>query len=60
MDAEIRHLLSLQSIRERAAIVGIAAEAGQLNHFDLHEPELENIADFVTSVVKVSRGRTDE
>lgn len=53
MGTNIEYLLSLRAIRERAAIVGDAAEAGQLNHFDLHGDRMDDVADYVTSVIKV-------
>jgi hypothetical protein len=54
MDAEINYLLSLGSIRDRAKLVGEAAQAGNLSHFDVDEDKLGSTADFVTSVIKVS------
>src|SRR5262245_43942540 len=53
MDSNVKYLLSLIAIRERARIVGDAAQAGKLNHFDLHEVRMDDVADFVTSVIKV-------
>ncbi|KAI1140552.1 DUF1688 domain-containing protein [Hypoxylon sp. FL0543] len=52
MDPQVKYLLSLQAIRERAKIVGEAAKSGNLSHFDLHEDRLDDVADFVTSVIK--------
>jgi hypothetical protein len=37
MDPKVIYLLSLRAIRERAKIVGDAAQAGKLNHFDYHD-----------------------
>jgi hypothetical protein len=54
MDTEIRYLLSLGSIRDRANLVGKAAEAGKLNHFDVDKDRLGSAAEFVTSVIQVS------
>jgi hypothetical protein len=54
MDAEINYLLSLGSIRDRAKLVGEAAQAGNLSHFDVDEDKLGSTADYVTSVIKVS------
>lgn len=54
MDAEIKYLLSLGSIRDRAKSVGEAAQAGMLSHFDVDENKLGSAAEFVTSVIKVS------
>ncbi|KAF2796795.1 DUF1688-domain-containing protein [Melanomma pulvis-pyrius CBS 109.77] len=48
----IDYLLSLRAIRERAKIVGDAAQAGKLHHFDYHEHRMDDVADFVTSVIK--------
>ncbi|KAI0833108.1 DUF1688 domain-containing protein [Hypoxylon sp. FL0890] len=52
MDSQVKYLLSLRAIRERAKIVGEAAKSGNLSHFDLHEDRLDDVADFVTSVIK--------
>ncbi|XDG04328.1 hypothetical protein ABKA04_003943 [Annulohypoxylon sp. FPYF3050] len=52
MDSKVKYLLSLQSIRDRAKVVGEAAKAGNLSHFDLHEDKLDDVADFVTGVIK--------
>ncbi|KAI0892219.1 DUF1688 domain-containing protein [Annulohypoxylon nitens] len=52
MDSQVKYLLSLQSIRDRAKVVGEAAKAGNLSHFDLHEDKLDDVADFVTGVIK--------
>ncbi|KAI2469467.1 DUF1688 domain-containing protein [Annulohypoxylon bovei var. microspora] len=52
MDSQVKYLLSLQAIRDRAKIVGDAAKAGNLTHFDLHDDKLDEVADFVTSVIK--------
>lgn len=53
MDDKVKYLLSLSAVRERAKIVGEAAEAGKLSHFDVHEERLGEAADYVTSVIKV-------
>ena len=53
MDPQVTYLLSLGAIRERAKIVGEAAKAGKLSHFDVHEDRLDDVADFVTSVINV-------
>jgi len=53
MESKIAYLLSLQSIRDRAKLVWQVAQAGNLNHFDLHEDRLDNVADYVASVIKV-------
>ena len=55
MDPRVKHLLSLGAVRERAKIVGEAAQAGKLSYFDVHEDRLSEVADFVTSVIKVSQ-----
>jgi hypothetical protein len=54
MDDKVKHLLSLGAVRERARVVGEAAQAGKLSHFDVHETRLGEVADFVTKVIKVS------
>lgn len=53
MDPQVKHLLSLQAIREKAQIVWQAAEGGELSHFDLHQDKLDVVADFVISVIEV-------
>lgn len=53
MDSTVKYLLSLGAIRDRAKVVGQAAKDGNLNHFDVHEDRLDDVADFVTSVIKV-------
>ena len=53
MDPQVKYLLSLGAIRDRAKIVGQAAKEGNLSHFDIHEDKFDNVADFVTSVIKV-------
>lgn len=53
MDPEVKYLLSLRAIRERAITVGDAARAGRLNHFDLHEDRMDAVADFVSSIINV-------
>ncbi|KAH3941367.1 hypothetical protein HBH98_194780 [Parastagonospora nodorum] len=52
MDSEVKYLLSLGAVRDRAKIVGEAAEAGKLSHFDVHEERLGEVADFVIGVIK--------
>ncbi|CAN8105940.1 unnamed protein product [Discula destructiva] len=52
MDPQVKHLLSLQAIREKAQIVWQAAEGGELSHFDLHQDKLDVVADFVISVIE--------
>ncbi|KAF3045024.1 hypothetical protein E8E12_004391 [Didymella heteroderae] len=56
MDSTVTYLLSLGAIRDRAKIVGQAAKDGNLNHFDVHEDKLDDVADFVTSVIKRDYG----
>lgn len=53
MADQVKYLLSLRAIRERASIVGEAAKAGKLNHFNVHEDKLDDVADFVISVIEV-------
>lgn len=55
MDPEVKYLLSLDAVRDRAKEVGIEAAAGRLNHFIVNEARLSDVADFVTSVIKASR-----
>jgi hypothetical protein len=53
MDSDAKYLLSLNAVRDRAKIVGEAADAGKLRHFDVHEDRLSDVADLVVSVIKV-------
>jgi len=53
MNDKVNYLLSLGAVRDRAKVVGEAAQAGKLTHFDVHEERLGSAADFVTSVIKV-------
>jgi hypothetical protein len=53
MNSDVKYLLSLRAIRERAQLVWRAAEAGELAHFNVHRDKLEDVADFVVSVIKV-------
>ncbi|RBQ89896.1 hypothetical protein VDGD_20540 [Verticillium dahliae] len=52
MSSDIKYLLSLRAVRERAKIVGDVAKAGKLSHFDLREDKLDDVVDFVASVIK--------
>ncbi|KAM6531097.1 hypothetical protein FSOLCH5_000583 [Fusarium solani] len=52
MDSQAKYLLSLRAIRDRAKIVGDVAKSGKLSHFDLHEEKLDEVVDFVASVIK--------
>jgi hypothetical protein len=52
MNSDVKYLLSLRAIRERAQLVWRAAEAGELAHFNVHRDKLEDVADFVVSVIK--------
>jgi hypothetical protein len=53
MDSDVKYLLSLNAVRDRAKIVGEAAAAGKLTHFNVYEERLGDVADFVVSVIKV-------
>ena len=53
MDPDLTYLLSLRAIRERAKIVGDIAQAGRLNHFNLDRERMDDVADFVTSIIQV-------
>lgn len=53
MEPQVKYLLSLGAIRERAKLVGNASKTGKLTHFDLHEEKLGDAVDFVVSVIKV-------
>ncbi|KAH9859468.1 hypothetical protein IAQ61_011249 [Plenodomus lingam] len=52
MDSKVTYLLSLGAVRDRAKLVGEAAQVGKLSHFDVHEDRLKDAADLVTSVIK--------
>lgn len=52
MDPKVTYLLSLGAVRDRARLVGEAAQAGKLSHFDVDEDRLGDAADLVTSVIK--------
>ncbi len=54
MSSSREYILSLRAVRERATIVGNAAKAGNLTHFDYHEQKMEDVADFVTTIINVS------
>ncbi|KAF2644158.1 DUF1688-domain-containing protein [Massarina eburnea CBS 473.64] len=52
MDPKVKYLLSLDAVRDRAKLVGEAAAAGKLSHFDVREEKLGEVADFVIGVIK--------
>ncbi|KAJ6437861.1 protein kinase domain-containing protein [Purpureocillium lavendulum] len=52
MDSQVKYLLSLRAIRERAKVVGEVAKAGRLSHFEVREDKLDDVVDFVASVIK--------
>ncbi|WYZ40893.1 hypothetical protein EsH8_IV_001234 [Colletotrichum jinshuiense] len=56
MDSQIKYLLSLRAVRERSKIVGDVAKAGNLSHFDVREDKLDDVVDFVASVIKRDYG----
>ncbi|KAK9423244.1 putative DUF1688 domain-containing protein [Seiridium unicorne] len=51
MEPQIKYLLSLAAIRDRAKTVWEAAQTGDLSHFDIHEDRFDSVADYVTSVI---------
>lgn len=53
MTSQVQYLLSLHAIRERAKVVGEAAKSRKLSHFEVHEDKLDDVVDFVASVIKV-------
>lgn len=57
MDSQIKYLLSLRAVRERSKIVGDVAKAGNLSHFDVRDDKLDDVVDFVASVIKVGAPR---
>ncbi|KAH8587089.1 hypothetical protein B0O99DRAFT_694867 [Bisporella sp. PMI_857] len=52
MDSQVKYLLSLQAIRDRAKVVRDAAKSGNLSNFELREDKLDDAVDFVASVIK--------
>ncbi|KAM0544218.1 hypothetical protein ACHAPJ_011907 [Fusarium lateritium] len=52
MTSQVQYILSLRAIRERAELVGEAAKSGQLSHFHVHEEKLDDVVEFVASVIK--------
>ncbi|KAF6816891.1 duf1688 domain-containing protein [Colletotrichum musicola] len=56
MDPQIKHLLSLRAVRERSKIIGDVAEAGNLSHFEVREDKLDEVVDFVASIIKRDYG----
>ncbi|PGH02522.1 hypothetical protein AJ80_08833 [Polytolypa hystricis UAMH7299] len=52
MDSQLKYLLSLRAIRERAEVVGDVAKSGNLSHFELREDKLDDVVDFVASIIK--------
>ncbi|KAF2822908.1 DUF1688-domain-containing protein [Ophiobolus disseminans] len=52
MDSDVRYLLSLGAVRDRAKLVGEAAQVGKLSNFDVDEERLSEVAEFVTSLIK--------
>ncbi|KAE8349550.1 hypothetical protein BDV28DRAFT_163521 [Aspergillus coremiiformis] len=52
MDAEIKYLLSLQAVRERAHRVLQLAEADKLTHFDYHKDRFDSAVKYVTNIIK--------
>jgi hypothetical protein len=53
MEDKVKYLLSLSAVRDRAQIVGEAAQVNKLSHFDVYEERLGEVADFVTGVIEV-------
>ncbi|KAK2781570.1 hypothetical protein FQN53_000511 [Emmonsiellopsis sp. PD_33] len=56
MNSQVKYLLSLRAIRERAKVVGDVAKAGNLSHFELHEDKMDDVVNFVASVIKRDYG----
>ncbi|KAF7586632.1 hypothetical protein BBP40_008542 [Aspergillus hancockii] len=56
MDPEIKYILSLQAVRERAHRVLKLAEANNLTHFDYHEDRLDATVQYVTNIIKRDYG----
>ncbi|KAJ0294754.1 hypothetical protein Brms1b_001215 [Colletotrichum noveboracense] len=56
MDSQVKYLLSLKAVRDRSKIVGEAAKSGKLSHFEVREDKLDEVVDFVASVIKRDYG----
>ena len=54
MESQIKYLLSLRAIRDRANLVWASAESGRLSHFEFHKERLDDVADFVLSIIQVN------
>ncbi|KAG0645006.1 urg3 [Hyphodiscus hymeniophilus] len=50
-EAHYQYLLSLKSVRESAQVAYKAAQADQLRAFDFHPEKLDDVVDFVCSVI---------
>ena len=48
------YLRTLPAVRERCSKVYALAQAGELEHFDLHEDKLETVVDFCANIIEVS------
>lgn len=53
IDTEIKYILSLQAVRERAQRVFQLAEANQINHFEYHEDRFDAAVQYVANIIKV-------
>ncbi|TDZ74686.1 Protein urg3 [Colletotrichum trifolii] len=56
MDSQVKYLLSLRAVRDRSKIIGDIAKAGNLSHFEVREDKLDEVVDFVASVIKRDYG----
>ncbi|KAF4849075.1 Protein urg3 [Colletotrichum siamense] len=56
MDSQVKYLLSLKAVRDRSKIVGETAKSGKLSHFEVREDKLDEVVDFVASVIKRDYG----
>ncbi|KAE8155250.1 hypothetical protein BDV25DRAFT_146393 [Aspergillus avenaceus] len=52
MDPEVKYILSLQAVRERAHRVLRLAEEGRLRHFDYHADGFEGAVKYVANIIK--------
>ncbi|GKZ38784.1 hypothetical protein AbraIFM66950_011248 [Aspergillus brasiliensis] len=52
MDSNIRHLLRLEAVRERANTVFRLAEQGKLHHYDYHPERLDATVDYVAGIIQ--------
>jgi hypothetical protein len=60
MDPEIQYVLGLKAVRERAHRVLQLAEENRLNHFQYHPDRLQDVVQYVISIIKVRLFRPEQ